>query len=174
MKKRILLVLAAFTILLCVPLIANAASVDDLTFDAATGMITKCNRDAEGELVIPEEIGGVKLTSIGEYAFDHCTTLTNVTIPNSVTNIGMSAFQNCGSLTSITIPDSVTHIGNFAFIGCDGLKDVHISDIAKWCEIDFDSSDSNPIYYADNLYVNGVVLTTDLVIPNGVTSIEIR
>lgn len=61
-------------------------------------------------------------------------------------------------------------IGGWAFRDCSGLKDVHIKDIAKWCEIDFGTSDSNPMYYADNLYVNDV-LTTDLVIPNDMTSI---
>ncbi len=53
--------------------------------------------------------------SIGDHAFNECTSLTNVTIPNGVTNIGDDAFYGCTSLTSITIPDSVTGIGEFAF-----------------------------------------------------------
>ena len=44
-----------------------------------------------------------------------CTSLTSVTIPNSVTSIGRCAFYGCTSLTSITIPDSVTSIGDEAF-----------------------------------------------------------
>ena len=94
MKKRILIVLAALTMLLCVPLIANAASVDDLTFDAGTGTITDCNEEAEGELVIPEEINGVKVTSIGDFAFNWCNRLTSITIPDSVTKIGMGGVSN--------------------------------------------------------------------------------
>ncbi|MBQ4143359.1 MAG: leucine-rich repeat domain-containing protein, partial [Thermoguttaceae bacterium] len=47
-----------------------------------------------------------------------CTSLTSVTIPNSVTSIGNYAFFLCKSLTSVTIPESVTSIGNSAFIGC--------------------------------------------------------
>ena len=53
----------------------------------------------------------------------------------SVTSIGGSAFQNCSGLTSVTIPNSVTSIGNFAFSGCTGLKKVNITDIAAWYNI---------------------------------------
>ena len=62
--------------------------------------------------------------SIGNYAFDSCEGLTSVTIGNSVTSIGDYAFQNCNSLTSVTIPNSVTSIGEEAFWGCWGLKSV--------------------------------------------------
>ena len=69
MKRKILILLAVLIVMFAVPVIANAASVDDLTFDAATGTITACNKNATGELVIPAEIGGVKVTSIGDEAF---------------------------------------------------------------------------------------------------------
>ena len=50
-------------------------------------------------------------TSIGDYAFEDCTKLTSIEIPDSVTDIGYEAFQSCTNLTSVTIPDSVTSIG---------------------------------------------------------------
>ena len=65
------------------------------------------------------------MTSIGDTAFDRCSGLTSVTIPNSVTSIGNYAFEYCSGLTSITIPNSVTSIGWNAFSGCIGLKDVY-------------------------------------------------
>ena len=68
------------------------------------------------------------VTSIGDYAFCGCTSLTSVAIGNGVTSIGRSAFDGCSSLTSITIPDSVTSIGYSAFRRCNSLTSVTIPD----------------------------------------------
>ena len=66
------------------------------------------------------------ITSIGERAFEGCTSLTGVTIPNCVTSIGINAFSDCTSLTSVTISDSVTGIGDSAFYNCKSLTNVTI------------------------------------------------
>ena len=116
-------------------------------------------------ITIPDSV-----TSIGGSALYYCSSLTSVTIGNSVTSIGKYAFSGCSNLTSIVIPDSVTNIGEKAFYQCSSLNDVYITDIAKWCGISFYEHYSNPLYYADNLYLNGE-LVTDLVIPDDVTSI---
>ena len=109
-------------------------------------------------------------TSIGESAFSDCSNLRSITIPEGVISIGASAFSGCSSLESVTIHDSVTRIGYYAFSGCDNLNALYITDITSWCNISFGEVYSNPLYYANNLYLNGE-LVTDLVIPDGVISI---
>ncbi len=73
--------------------------------------------------IIPND-GSV--TSIGNYAFNGCSGLTSIAIPDSVTSIGTSAFFYCSGLTSIKIPDSVTSIGTSAFNRCSGLTNITI------------------------------------------------
>ena len=97
--------------------------------------------------------------------------LTSITIPNSVTSIGDEAFRGCSSLTSISIPNSVTSIEYEAFRDCSFLTSAYISDIAAWCNIEFGNYYSNPLVYAENLYLNNTKVT-DLVIPEGVDSIK--
>ena len=72
-------------------------------------------------ITIPDTV-----TSIGDRAFYGCTSLNNITIPEGVTSIGYASFTRCTSLTSITISDSVTSIGERAFDGCKNLKSVTI------------------------------------------------
>jgi hypothetical protein len=71
--------------------------------------------------IIPETYNNLPVTSIGEKAFRNCTSLTSITIPESVTSIGDYAFGGCTSLSSITIPGSVTSIGKYTFRNCTSL-----------------------------------------------------
>ena len=81
-----------------------------------------------GTVVIPSSVtyNGTtySVTSIGEYAFYNCSSLTSVTIGESVISIGNSAFQGCSSLTSVTIGENVTSIGEYAFFGCPSLTSI--------------------------------------------------
>ena len=87
-----------------------------------------------------------------------------------VTKIGEEAFSHSEYLTTITLPKGITEIGDDAFYECSSLTAVYISSIEAWCKISFNNPSSNPLCYAEKLYLNGE-LVTDLVIPDGVTEI---
>jgi hypothetical protein len=126
---------------------ANYSSVDGVLFDKLQTTIIQYPGGKSGSYTIPTST----VASIGQSAFQSCTALTIVTIPNSVTSIitdafractaltnviftptstvasiGQNAFRGCSSLTSITIPNSVTSIGSNAFFN-SGLTTVTIS-----------------------------------------------
>lgn len=81
-----------------------------------------------GALTIPDSVthGGTTYAVVGiEYAaFDHCTALTSVTIPNTVTSIGSWAFNNCTALTSINLPNTLTTISDMTFKACSSLTNL--------------------------------------------------
>lgn len=112
---------------------------------------------------------GLLLTKDGKTLI--CGINGDVIIPDGVTNIAHYAFSGCDGLKSVTIPGSVASIGKAAFDGCEELSAVHIMDVAAWCGISFYDKGCNPLCSAHKLYLNGV-LVSDLVIPEGVTSIE--
>ena len=86
--------------------------------------------------------------------------ITSFTFGNEVECIPAYLFYEMNSLKEITIPNSVTSIGEDAFSYCSGLTKVnYLGSVEKWVEFDFTSSTSNPTYYAQDLYINGELLT---------------
>lgn len=96
--------------------------------------------------------------------------ITDLVIPEGVTSIGDYVFAGCSSMTSVTIPSSVTSIGEHAFLECKNVKSVNISDLTAWCKTKFKTWASNPLYYSNRLLLNGNKIE-NLVIPNGITAI---
>jgi hypothetical protein len=115
------------------------------------GQYAFCECSSLTSVVIPDSV-----TSIGDSAFFYCTGLTSIVIPDSVTSIDSCAFQSCSSLTSIVIPDSVTSIGRYAFQSCSSLTSVTIpNSVTSIGRYAFQSCSS----------------LTSIVIPDSVTSI---
>ena len=82
------------------------------------------NTSVEHEVVIPDKIYDVDVTSIAANAFKSCTSVTSVTLPQTVKYIGDFAFYDCDKLTKVTLPDSVIEIGVGAFRSCELLNNV--------------------------------------------------
>jgi len=108
---------------------------------------------------IPPKIQNLPVTSIGDWAFQSCTNLTSVTIPNSVISIGYRAFYECRNLTSLNIPDSVVNIGEYAFSFCNSLKSITVP--------------KNVIYIEESAFAECASLTS-VTIGNSVKSIGDR
>jgi len=103
------------------------------------------------------DLSGSTFTSLSVKAFDGCTSLTSVTIPDSVSLMGSFVFQDCTSLTSVTFPTNALfrQIGSNAFRGCSSLTSVTIP---------------NSVIYIDETF-SGCTGLTSVTIPNSVTSI---
>ena len=76
------------------------------------------------QITIPSIIEGYSVTSIEQSAFENCSLLTSIVIPNSIKRIDENAFKNCYSLTSIEIPNSVEYIGSCAFELCSEISSI--------------------------------------------------
>lgn len=189
MKKKLLLL-----VMTLLPIVAMAWNVTINGISYEINMLEKTAKllhphddyisKHNGYVNIPSEVtydyDTYIVNSIGGLAFDECSDLTSVTIPNSVTSIGNGAFYKCKGLTSVTIPNSVTSIGTGAFNSCENLVNVNIPNSLTKIE-------SSVFYNCRSLKTvtipNGVtsigksafsscVSLTSIVIPNSVTIIE--
>lgn len=103
----------------------NDYAEDFFTYIVSNGEATLTGTDnlLEGELIIPSTVGGYPVTSIGNGAFRN-SSISSVTIPDSVTTIQDWAFSHCSSLALVTMGDGVETIGEFAFTDCGRLTSI--------------------------------------------------
>ncbi len=151
-------------------------SIDDYAFSGCSNLSAVCISDVAAWCNI---VFDVKYSyalssplSIAGNLYLNGELVTDLVIPEGVTNINYRSFSGCRSITSITIPSSLKSIGGEAFLNCSNLKNVYISDLAAWCNISHNKY-NNALHVADNLYLNGELIT-DLVIPDNVTKISDR
>ena len=109
-----------------------------------------------GEVVIPAELGGKPVGAIGNIfeetgAFEDCTDVTSVIIPEGVTVIEDNAFRNCVGLTSVAIPSSITLLRNCAFDNCPNLRSVYFEgDAPETANYVFTATSILTIYYRES------------------------
>ena len=143
-------------------------------------IITGYEGEQPANMILPEKINGISVTSIGGSAFFGCRILRSVTIPDSVTSIGSSAFSDCSRLTSVTIPEGVTSIGNSAFSDCSSLTSVTIpnsvTSIGSYAFSDCSSLTSvtipNSVTDIGNFAFRACSSLTSVTISEGLTSIS--
>ena len=147
---------------LLVLLLLTLPAVVQAQFDYTTnnGTITITGYTGPGGAVaIPDTINSLPVTSIREYVFYNNSSVTSVTIPNSVSSIGYSAFHGCTSLKSVTMPSSITNIGHAMFAYCASLASVMLP--------------SSVTYIGEDAFYRCTSLTS-ITIGSGVASIRLR
>ena len=161
--------------------------VDYIKYTVTEGYLTVSGYDKTGFKGIAKIISKLtykgntyEVLEIGYMVFYNCTSLTSITIPNSVTRIGQEAFYKCSSLTSITIPNSVTSIGYEAFYGCTYLTSITIgsgvTSIGSGTFYDCRSLTSitipSSVTSIGSIAFRGCSSLTSITIGSGVTSID--
>ena len=156
--NTVLVGIIMMAILLCCSSQVQAAQSGDFTYTVTNGQAQITGYTGAGGVVtIPSTLGGTPVARISEQAFENCTGLSSISIPQSISQIGKRAFKNCTRLTSITIPQSVTYIGEEVFKNCMGLTSISIPESVTYIDCDAFS---------------GCTGLTTINIPQGVTGIS--
>ncbi len=132
------------------------------------------------EVVTERNVSGVDATvihftdgvkEISSEAFAFRKSIKEISFSDTVETIGSKAFDSCKNLNTINFGTGLLEVGSEAFVNCTSLQKVNIKKLHFWCNVRFSDSEANPLYYAQNLYVNDV-LVEELEIPNGVIAVE--
>jgi len=155
------------------------ATPEDLRYtlsEDGTATITGYNGNSWG-VIIPAEIDGHKVTTIGEYAFSS-SDIIGIRLPNTITSIENSGFHSCDNLREINFPEGLAKIGNLAFNGCDSLKAIQLpnSITTMGTNVFFSCTSLREVTYPKNLTEGGWNLfaqtaIVEIVIPEGATYI---
>ena len=141
------------------------------------------NRKISGNIEIPEYVEHDNerflVTSLNQNCFLDCSSLTSITLPNSITSLGDGCFENCSSLTSITLPNSITSLGDNCFKGCSSLTSItlpnSITSLAYHCFWKCSSLTSitlpSSITSLENYCFSECSSLTSITLPNGITSL---
>jgi len=124
--------------------------------EAGKAIITKY-KGTGGDVTVPSTLGEAQVTRIDTLAFNGCTGLTSIFVPDSVTSIGMDTFRGCTKLKKVKLPDTITSIGLDCFAECSSLSSINLP--PGLSEIELGT-------------FNGCISLTDIAIPANVKTIE--
>lgn len=112
-------------------------AVDDqscLTFesDKYGAILTKCDPSAVGKLVVPGIVNGQPVERIAVNAFESCSNLTSVALPQTVRFFSEYMFERCDSLCEVILPEHIIEISNSAFSGCISLQKLELPESIEY------------------------------------------
>ncbi len=112
------------------------------------------------------------VSSIGTQAFEFCTAIEVLALPEGLLSIDSRAFYNCSALKDVAVPSTLTSIGSAAFDVCENLTTARITSIGDWCKVSLGSLTASPVAWATSIYVNGQPIGEELTIPNDIEEIK--
>ena len=130
----------------------DVSKTEAIVYRADTGLT--------GKITIPQYIEydskRYAVSSLGNWCFSGCSSLTSITLPNSITSMGWDCFSYCSSLTNITLPNGITSLGDNCFEGCGSLASITLPNSIT-------SLGGQCFSYCSSL--------TNITLPNGITSL---
>lgn len=129
-------------------------------YEINNGQVTiiDCDPSIEGEVIIPEKLGGIPVTAIGDKAFFYCASISRVEIGEHITSIGENAFGCCFALSEVVLPENLTAVSKEAFYMCYNLQQVNLGQTKA------EVIGEKAFYYCEYI--------TTIAIPDTVTTIE--
>lgn len=125
MKIKIGVIAAVLVMLMC-SIGVQAKTYGSLSYEVINKeiVITDCDKNIEGELIIPDELENHRVTTIAGGAFSNCEKLTSIKLPRYLSSIYNFAFQNCTGLKSVEFNESLKSIGQYCFNNCTSLESI--------------------------------------------------
>ena len=119
---------AVLLVCMCV-FTASAENEGPYVYEIGNGevTITRCDPSLEGDVIIPQTLGGIPVTRIGDGAFQSCEGITSVFIDDNIISIGKSAFAFCGALSEVVLPSTIEELPDEAFYMCFNLTNASLS-----------------------------------------------
>ena len=157
----------------------SVTSIGQNAFNGCQSMRTVIFAEGDAELMLMETpfngcivLGQLDLgrNLMSDIKFGLESSLHTLNISDNVKSIGDNAFKNYTSLSTISIGSGLEYSGMDAFAGCP-VSQVHVSDIGKWCAIDFANTNANPASISRTIYLNNSVVE-NLEIPDDVVEVK--